>query len=243
MNTSQIDYYNGRWSHEGIAERPPNEERVALVTSKALQGLGPDERDILDVGCGNGWILSAIESAAPHPLRLHGLEPSAVGISNTRSTVPNAIVWEGTLENFQTSQQFDVITCSEVIEHVANQRSFLECLAGLLKKNGRLVLTTPNGRYRGSYFEEYRGKVEEQPVENWVHFKQFEALTNGLLVVQEAKTFELSYYYRLHPRMNAVRGVLSGLKGGWRLWNSLVEKPLLNQFRSGLYLCLVMRKL
>jgi 2-polyprenyl-6-hydroxyphenyl methylase/3-demethylubiquinone-9 3-methyltransferase len=43
--------------------------------------------------------------------------------------------------------QFDVILATEIIEHVAHPDAFLQKLASLLKKDGTIVLTTPNGGY------------------------------------------------------------------------------------------------
>lgn len=41
--------------------------------------------------------------------------------------------------------RFDLVVCTEVIEHlVVNPAEFLESLLGLLERNGRLYLTTPN---------------------------------------------------------------------------------------------------
>jgi 2-polyprenyl-3-methyl-5-hydroxy-6-metoxy-1,4-benzoquinol methylase len=42
---------------------------------------------------------------------------------------------------------FDVILATEVIEHVAHPDAFLQKLASLLKRNGTIVLTTPNGKH------------------------------------------------------------------------------------------------
>jgi 2-polyprenyl-6-hydroxyphenyl methylase/3-demethylubiquinone-9 3-methyltransferase len=43
--------------------------------------------------------------------------------------------------------KFDVILAAEIIEHVAHPDEFLHKLALLLKENGTIVLTTPNGGY------------------------------------------------------------------------------------------------
>lgn len=42
------------------------------------------------------------------------------------------------------SQKFDMIIAGEVIEHLKSPMNFLEYCKSLLKKNGRLILTTPN---------------------------------------------------------------------------------------------------
>lgn len=47
----------------------------------------------------------------------------------------------------QWSGRFDAVLAAEIVEHVAHPDQFLACLAEVLKPGGRLILTTPNGRY------------------------------------------------------------------------------------------------
>ena len=47
----------------------------------------------------------------------------------------------------QWMARFDAVLAAEIIEHVAHPDQFLVCLAGMLKPGGRIILTTPNGRY------------------------------------------------------------------------------------------------
>ena len=62
---------------------------------------------------------------------------------------------------------FDVVLCSEVIEHVPHPQKpeFVNQLARLLTPDGYLILTTP----RGDVWEEWRRIAPpNQPVEDWV---------------------------------------------------------------------------
>jgi 2-polyprenyl-3-methyl-5-hydroxy-6-metoxy-1,4-benzoquinol methylase len=45
------------------------------------------------------------------------------------------------------TNRFDVVLAGEVIEHVAHPDRFLVCLAKVVKPGGRVLVTTPNGRY------------------------------------------------------------------------------------------------
>jgi 2-polyprenyl-3-methyl-5-hydroxy-6-metoxy-1,4-benzoquinol methylase len=65
-------------------------------------------------------------------------------------------------------QQYDLLVCSEVIEHVPNpfEHSSASALVKLVKANGYLVLSTP----RTDILEEWTHKygVPGQPTEDWV---------------------------------------------------------------------------
>ena len=56
-----------------------------------------------------------------------------------------AIVLEGDLHQFNfKSEYFDVIICTEVIEHIGDYKSAITEMKRLLKKNGLLILSFPN---------------------------------------------------------------------------------------------------
>lgn len=53
----------------------------------------------------------------------------------------------GNIFELKLAHQFDVILLGEVIEHVAHPDQFLKAVAQLLKPDGYLVMSTPNGEY------------------------------------------------------------------------------------------------
>ena len=105
------------------------------------------DKKVLDVGCGGG-ILS--ESMAQLGAKVTGLEQSdiAIKIAQLHSKENNLSIDYKLLniEDFikKTKIKFDVITCLEMVEHVPNPASIIEACSKLLKKNGRLYLSTIN---------------------------------------------------------------------------------------------------
>jgi SAM-dependent methyltransferase len=93
----------------------------------------------LDYGCGRGDMLQRV---LPRAARACGVDvdpevlPSIPGVE-TR------VIREGEPLPFP-SESFDVITCLEVIEHVADEKQTFRELARVLRPGGVLILTTPH---------------------------------------------------------------------------------------------------
>ncbi|QDT63295.1 class I SAM-dependent methyltransferase [Calycomorphotria hydatis] len=231
--SSDSQYYDERWQAENLQQQPPNGQRFDRVVS-AVQFSGRlcDNASILDVGCGNGWLLERFTQCGCKSLSLRGLEPSPAGAKNARKRVPSASVHLGCLTSDFTTEKFDVITCSEVVEHVEQQPEFLQLMYNFLAPGGVLVLTTPNGRYRSRYFELHN--IEPQPVENWLTVANLNKLASEIYDSHHLSTFDLSHWYELHPKTRGITNQLIKLRGGWRThesWKSLAE----NFFQLGLY--------
>lgn len=121
---------------------------------------------ILDVGCGRGW-LTNLASAYGNS---EGVEPVAGVIEYARSLFPHLRFEVGTPETVLARSDFkpfDIVLCSEVIEHVPHPQKpgFVGSLSRLLTSDGYLILTTP----RGEVWEQWRRIAPpNQPVEDWV---------------------------------------------------------------------------
>ncbi len=53
----------------------------------------------------------------------------------------------GNIFELELEKQFDIVLLGEVIEHVAHPDEFLKTVAPLVKPDGHIVMTTPNGEY------------------------------------------------------------------------------------------------
>ena len=133
---------------------------------------------ILDVGCGRGWLTNLATAYGT----CEGIEPVAGVIEHARRMFPHLRFEAGTPETVLARPDFvpfDIILCSEVIEHVphANKPTFVHQLAQLLTPDGYLVLTTP----RGDVWNEWQKIAPpNQPVEDWVTEQQLgQLLSDG----------------------------------------------------------------
>jgi 2-polyprenyl-6-hydroxyphenyl methylase/3-demethylubiquinone-9 3-methyltransferase len=100
-------------------------------------------KSALDVGCGAGLLA---EPLARLGAKVTGLDASQELIAAARdhaAAMGLAIDYRsGDVQELQG--QFDLITCMEVIEHVADPGPFVKALARRLAPNGLLVMSTPN---------------------------------------------------------------------------------------------------
>jgi len=100
--------------------------------------LPPDGR-ILEIGCATGDVLA--ELVGEYPV-VHGIELSEAACAVARAR--GLDVFCGTLEEYRTDQQYDVVFMSHVIEHVLDPVATVAIIERLLAPGGVLYLETPN---------------------------------------------------------------------------------------------------
>ena len=100
-------------------------------------------KSALDVGCGAGLLA---EPLARLGAKVTGIDASSEVIEIARDhAVRSGLEIEYHLGDVQELRgQFDLITCMEVIEHVADPAAFVSALAKRLAGDGLLVMSTPN---------------------------------------------------------------------------------------------------
>jgi SAM-dependent methyltransferase/RimJ/RimL family protein N-acetyltransferase len=103
--------------------------------------LRPDQRTILDVGCGAGFFLLHGQRRG---WNVTGLEPSAQGLEHCRGLGVTAV--EGFLDDSTANRlgRFDVVHLSEVLEHLPDPRGAVRLLTGLVNPGGLICTVVPN---------------------------------------------------------------------------------------------------
>lgn len=113
---------------------------------RAIKEYSKGNQKILDVGCGNGLISLQLGQLG---YNVKGVDISEKSIkkaieNNTFSNVSFEVVnaEELTIQN----QRYDVVICSEVLEHLHEPDKLLKVLKNLLTEKGILIVTVPNGK-------------------------------------------------------------------------------------------------
>jgi 2-polyprenyl-6-hydroxyphenyl methylase / 3-demethylubiquinone-9 3-methyltransferase len=108
---------------------------------------GLEGKKVLDIGCGGG-ILS--EAMASKGAIVTGIDMAELSLDVARMHLMESGAkvdyQQITAEEFcaQHPQQFDVISCMELLEHVPDPSSIIQAAAQALKPDGTLVLSTLN---------------------------------------------------------------------------------------------------
>lgn len=120
---------------------------------------------LLDLGCGVGtidfYLAPKVKSLIGIDVSKHAIE---IAIKNSRKfgLVKKISYFTINFPNETINKKFDVVLCSEVLEHVLNDRLALTRIYKLLKKGGFLILTSPSVKtlfYRFGLLKEFDKRV------------------------------------------------------------------------------------
>jgi SAM-dependent methyltransferase len=165
-------FYEDFW-----ADAPEDEEPYAWTQRRGLlqAELHPGDR-VLDYGCGSGRFLALLDDAA-------GVEIAEAAVERARANAPHADVrlleGDGTIPFGHG--EFDLVWCSEVLEHIPDVGFALSEIRRVLKPSGRLLLTVPfHGRVRTAWIALTRFEEHFDPLGQHVRFFTRRSLTEAL---------------------------------------------------------------
>lgn len=137
---------------KGLHSRHPSVRfRNHLIVGAVRRILDPfKDSSLLDVGCGNGDLLKELESRLcldREKFILSGYDISRYQIEKNKL---QGLPFDFRVTDFNgrvdVSSKFDIIICSELIEHLKDWKSSLQNMADMNKRGGYLILTTQSGR-------------------------------------------------------------------------------------------------
>jgi SAM-dependent methyltransferase len=116
-----------------------------LTALKDLYGndLGTRDRTWLDIGCGHGEFLTALNSVSERRTSGEGLEPN----ENKRKSAQNRGLKVDYFDLSTHDKQYDVVSLLNVYSHLPNPPEFFRLCKKLLKSGGEVLIETGDTAY------------------------------------------------------------------------------------------------
>lgn len=132
-------YYKTLYEDIGVEEYSKKSAQIILELIKSEI---KEKDNVLEAGCGNGEFALILKETLG--IDIIGMEISESGIKKTKNKGINVIRADLQSKFPFREEEFDVIFSGQVLEHLYNPDFFLDECFRVLKKGGKLILTTPN---------------------------------------------------------------------------------------------------
>lgn len=108
----------------------------------ALTTWFPDARDLLEVGCGTGFVLRGIHAARP-AIELTGSEIFSTGLAFAQERLPGATFYQMDARHIPFRDEFDVIGAFDVLEHIDDDAGVIAEIGRALRPGGGFLISVP----------------------------------------------------------------------------------------------------
>jgi 2-polyprenyl-3-methyl-5-hydroxy-6-metoxy-1,4-benzoquinol methylase len=133
------------WTSWNVSTR---EQRISEVSRdqreivlKWLQATGRKDLEIIEVGCGAGWLCPSLKEFG----KVTATDLCDEVLARAQARVPDVKFIAGDFMQLDFPQRaYDVVVSLEVLSHVADHDAFIAKLTRLLKPGGALILATQN---------------------------------------------------------------------------------------------------
>ncbi len=159
MNLKKIEkYYTKRWENK---QRPLDMAYVNYIIYKFKKG------KILDVGCGFGELIAVLREFG---FEVYGLVATKYETDECKRKGLNVIQHDASKKYPYKDSYFDHVISIGSIEHIPDWSNSLNEMHRVLKKNGNLLIETPNH----SIFRKSKKFKENKKDFDIVHIKEFD---------------------------------------------------------------------
>jgi len=138
LQQSFWDDWNSQYREAGVGEVSSDQKRVVLDW---LTKIGRTDLDILDIGCGAGWLDPSLKQFGV----VTATDLSADLLARIRTRIPQVNYVAGDFMELPFDpSSIDAAVSLEVLAHVADQPAFVAKIHSLLRPGGWLMLATQN---------------------------------------------------------------------------------------------------
>jgi len=109
---------------------------------RAINRYLPKAKNLLEIGCGNGFVLSGISASRPN-LRITGTDTSLDTLRIARQRNPEADFLQLDARRLPFQSEFEMVGVFDVLEHIDEDEQVLKEIHRALQPNGGLLITVP----------------------------------------------------------------------------------------------------
>ena len=141
-----LDSYEEIYGSDDLREEYLGAARMAFYDRVGAVVAALEPERLLDAGCGAGHLLATVVARSDGLERVVGVDYATAAIAQLAKVVPSA---EGRVASVYdlpfADGTFDVVTCTEVLEHLDRPKDAIVELSRVCEPGGQLVLTVPDG--------------------------------------------------------------------------------------------------
>jgi len=119
----------------------PDSERFNDWMMPKLLEVVPKKGKILEVGCGFGRTLHELKNHTG--AILHGIELSPIAVEKAVNHYSGIIFEVADCEDMTYDREYDLVICSQTLEHVDNPKICIARMMKAVKKGGYIFITVP----------------------------------------------------------------------------------------------------
>lgn len=169
IQQNSLETLNDFYSDPKIVKEYLEPDRIAfyheVISILRNHGIKFEQKQVADIGCGTGHLLKFI-SETESVASLTGFEYSDAALKIAKETCPKASFFKYDIYEVEvSSQKFDILFCTEVLEHLLYPDKALENILNMIADTGTLLITVPNGR-----IDSYLGHINFWSPESWKVF-------------------------------------------------------------------------
>lgn len=120
----------------------------------ALRSYFPGAQSVLEVGCGTGYVLRALEAAFP-AIRTTGCELFPDGLRYAKATLERSELLQADARDLPFTEEFDVVGAFDVLEHIDDDEGALASFYRATRPGGGVLVSVPQHPWLWSPADEH----------------------------------------------------------------------------------------
>jgi 2-polyprenyl-3-methyl-5-hydroxy-6-metoxy-1,4-benzoquinol methylase len=136
--------YERLWGTPAFVAEYLDPVRLAFYEEIAQLCDALEPTSVIDVGCGGGDLLLRVTRDS-EDIRAVGVDSARSAVNRAQELVPQGRFFAGDATQLELDETFDLVLCTEVLEHVRDPAAILDALERFCGSDGTIVITVPDG--------------------------------------------------------------------------------------------------